>query len=401
MRSAAGTLLLALWTGGVAVAQPRPGAFEKTVQPVLANTCSPCHNEKLSSGGLNLGPFSREGSLAEHREGWEKIIQKLSRGEMPPPGVPKPERQIEALMKFVQGEFERADRKVKPDPGRVTARRLNRSEYSNTVRDLLGVEFRADKDFPSDDSGHGFDNIGDVLTISPVLMEKYIEAADRIAARALGTESLPAKPLQAELSRRNGNIRRPDPSTVEASHRIEWDGEYQIRIGLPGERAADAKPVTLGFWMDGKLLHSMLVETKPSGLVYFNPFSEAVFRLSLPEGEHSFRAAFLNDDFVKGLSPKDAFNDKRNKFPASLTFIGPFPAKEEKPSRRKILACDPGSGPACVDKIISALARGAYRRPATKAEVGSLVKFLEMARAEGQTVEQGIQLAIQIGRAHV
>jgi Protein of unknown function (DUF1587). len=157
---------------------------------------------------------------------------------------------------------------VKPDPGRVTARRLNRNEYSNTVRDLLAVDFRAEKDFPSDDSGYGFDNIGDVLTISPVLMEKYIEAAERIAARAVGADPLPKKPISSQYHAKDKTIRRLDVSTIEATHRVDFDGEYAITIGLPGERGSDAKPVTMNFWMDGKLLHSMPVETKPSKLEY-------------------------------------------------------------------------------------------------------------------------------------
>jgi len=184
-----------------ATATKSSGGFEKTVQPVLAKTCAPCHNERITSGGLNLAPYSAPGSIAQHRDDWQKILQKIRTGEMPPKGVPRPSSvQIEALVKFVQGEFERADRNVKPDPGRVTARRLNRNEYSNTIRDLLAVEFRAEKDFPTDDSGNGFDNIGDVLTISPVLMEKYLSAAERIAARAIGADPLP-KPVSAELLR--------------------------------------------------------------------------------------------------------------------------------------------------------------------------------------------------------
>ena len=90
-------------------------------------------------------------------------------------------------------------------------------------------------------------------------------------------------------------------STAEATHRVDWDGEYVIRIGLPGERAAEAKPVALAIWMDGKKLDEKMVETKPSKLVYFNPFSEEEFRLYLPEGDHSFPVGFVNDDFVKGL----------------------------------------------------------------------------------------------------
>lgn len=375
-------------------AGPDAAAFDKTVQPVLTKSCAMCHNDRTASGGLNLGPFLTAASITEQREGWERIVQKIRTGEMPPKGLPRPpQAQVDNLIKFVQSEFERADRDVKPDPGRVTARRLNRREYSNTIRDLLAVEFRAEKDFPTDDSGYGFDNIGDVLTISPVLMEKYVAAAERIAARALGADPLP-KPIHAEYHAKDKTIRRPDLSTIEATHRIEWDGEYIVRIGLPGERAADAKPVTMGFWMDGKLLQARSVETKPSKLVYFNPYSEEELRLYLPEGDHVFRAGFISDDFVKGMSPKEAYDNKKNKSLNMISFVGPFAAKGEKASRKKVLICDPKSGPACVERIISTLAHRAYRRPVAKAEVASLIKFVNIAKREGQTVEQGIQLAI-------
>ena len=368
--------------------------FEKSVLPVITSTCAPCHNDRMASGGLNLGLFGTKTSMIDQREGWELIIQKVRSGEMPPQGVPRPAEKLDAMMKFLHEEFARADKKVKPDPGRVTAKRLNRNEYTNTIRDLLAVDFRAEKDFPTDDSGYGFDNIGDVLTISPILMEKYLVAAERIAARAVGADPLP-KPLLAEYSRKNANIRRLDRSNVEATHRVDFDGEYTIRIGLPGERATDAKPVKMGFWMDGKLLHMMDVETRPSKMVAFNPYSEEEFKLNLPEGDHVFRAGFIDDDFVKTLDEKDAFSDKKNKFPNMIWFLGPYSSKVEKASRKKILICDSKTGDACVEKIVSELAHRAYRRPVTKADTAGLMKFVRMAKAEGQSVEQGIQLAIQ------
>src|SRR2546423_5967928 len=105
--------------------------FQQTVHPILTKTCTPCHNDRVASGGLNLGIFTSPASLNEHRDGWERILQKIRTGEMPPKGVPRPPaEQMEALIKFVQGEFEKADTQIKPDPGRVTARRLNRNEYS-------------------------------------------------------------------------------------------------------------------------------------------------------------------------------------------------------------------------------------------------------------------------------
>jgi hypothetical protein len=390
---------VALLPSGAFAATPPVDAagFEKNVKPILKNTCSGCHNATLTSGGVNLLPYMEASTVAEDRPSWDKILQKIESGEMPPKGVPRPpQAQISALTTYLHGEFDKFDAAVKPDPGRVTARRLNRNEYRNTIRDLLAVDYRADKDFPTDDSGYGFDNIADILTISPVLMDKYMTAAETIASRALGADPLPKKALEVPYDKAHPGLRRLDFSTVEVSHRVDFDGEYVIRFVFPGERSADAKAVKMNFWMDGQLLNSMDVETKPSKLVYFNPQSDGEMRLYLPEGDHVFRAAFVNDDFIKTITdPKDAYSDKKNKYIGGITFVGPYPAKVEKASRKKILICDPATGNACVEKIVTNLANHAYRRPATKAEVASLMKFVAMAKSSGQSTEQGIQLALE------
>src|SRR5262245_32914731 len=388
--------LAAPWPARQARQEQRDAGFEKSLRPFLAEHCYGCHNADMRTGGLNLEGYSTVASVIQDRQKWEEVAKKIRTGEMPPKGMPRPkEAEAQAAVQWIENLFAQVDRQAGPEPGRVTARRLNRSEYANTVRDLLAVDFRATQEFPVDDSGDGFDNIADVLTISPVLMEKYMAAAERIAARAIGADPLPKRPVEAEYSRRTSNIRRLDVSTVEVTHRIEWDGEYTIRFGLPGERGADAKPVTMGFWMDGKLLHTIQVETKPSKLVYFDPYSEEEMRLFLPEGDHTFRVAFINDEFAKSLSMREAYDNKKNKFIGSMLFIGPFPSKTEKASRKKILICDPNTGAACVDKIVATLARRAYRRPVTRIEVASLVKLVNASKAEGLNVEQGIQVAIQ------
>ena len=379
----------------LAAGKPSQEAFEQSVTPIFAK-CTLCHNDQLASGSLNLKTFNSVDSLTGHREGWEKILQKVRTGEMPPRGLPRPDdSQISAIVAFIQGEFDRADRSATADPGRVTARRLNRSEYSRTIRDLLGIEFRAEDDFPTDDSGHGFDNIGDILTISPVLMEKYMSAAEMIAARAIGADPLPEKPIEAEYHSKDKMIRRIDVSTIEARHRVEWDGEYIVRIGLPGERPNDAAPVTMGLWMDGKLLGTQQVETKPSGLVYFNPFSIEEMRLYLPAGDHGFRAGFIDDLFPDTLPEKERYDRKKNKFLESITFVGPFPTDVEPESRKQILFCDPDSGRACVEQIIATLARRTYRRKVAGDDIEALMRFFDQARAEGLNPRQGVQLAVQ------
>ena len=383
------------------VAKPRPAyhppsaaAFDAATKSLFDYTCGECHNSTELAGGLDVALFKSPESITTDPGRWELILAKLKSGEMPPPDVERPEAEIKTLVTFLETEFARADASMRPDPGRVTARRLNRAEYTNTIRDLLAIEFRADRNFPTDDSGEGFDNIGEILTVSPILMEKYLSAAGRIAERAIATGKLP-KPIEVEYSQRFKSLRRLDPSNVEATHRFDFDADYELKIALPGQRAKDAPPVTLGLWVDGKLAHTMPVETKPSGLVYFNPYSEEQIRISIPEGDHTIRLGFIDDPFVKTLAAGDVYKDTVNKWINGVTIIGPFPTTGDKPSRKKILVCDPKTGPACVNRVIATLARKAYRRPVTGAEVAGLTRFVKLATDDGQTVEQGIGLAIQ------
>ncbi len=372
---------------------PAPKDFHSAVKPVLTKSCSPCHNDRNQSGGVNIVPFTHPDSVSSYRDDWERIMKKVRTGEMPPKGFPKPaDAQLQDLLSFVQSEFDKADAALKPDPGRVTARRLNRAEYTNTVRDLLGVDYAADRDFPADDSGHGFDNIGDVLTISPILMEKYLKAAEKISARALGIDPLPKKPIEFEFHTKDRNLRRLGPSVVEASHNVEWDAEYRIVVGLPGERK-EGLPVDMVFYMDGKPLFRRLIETKPSGLVYFNPYSEEEFRVFLPAGNHTLRVMLENDPFVKTLEPKQYFDNKVNKSMNMIKVVGPYATDQVPASRKAILSCDLKS-PGCVDSILARLARRAWRRPVTKPEVQQLARFVKLAKEDGQNVEQGLSVAI-------
>ena len=371
--------------------------FNATVRPVLTGTCAQCHNSKLVSGGLNVEGLTSPESVVRDREVWQKMLRRLRAGDMPPAGAKRPAAELDAMATYIERAFDRADAAIPQDPGRVTARRLNRNEYTNTIRDLLGVQFRAEKYFPADDSGDGFDNIGDVLTVSPLLSERYLAAADRIARWAISTE-IPSKPVEVDYRARDRKTRRVDRSTIEAEHRVEFAGAYTVRIGLPGERpkvnGQDAAPVTLGLWMDDALIASKTIETKPSGLVYFDPYSEEELQVQLSEGDHVFRAGFIDDPFVKSLSAADAYDRKKNKFLDSIVFVGPFAATVEKASRKKILSCDPASGRRCVERIVTDLANRAYRRPATRREIDALLRLVDLG-SRGRSAEHGIQLAIQ------
>jgi cytochrome c551/c552 len=374
---------------------PDPAAFDRDVKPIVSKTCVACHNAGLQSGGVNLMEFTSAATVASNRPAWEKVLQKVRAGEMPPKGVPRPPQpKMDAMVAYLQGEFDKADRNAKPDPGRVTVRRLNRTEYSNSVRDILGVDFRAaEEEFPTDDLGEGFDNVADVLSISPLLLEKYVAAAESIAARATGHVTLP-KPITSLYDANSHNLERIDVDTIQATHRLDFDADYDVQVGMPGERAKDAAPVKLGFWMDGELLQQVEVETKPSSLVYFSPFSETHFRVFLPAGEHLFRVAFMDDKYVATLPENSYFSTKKNKYPGSLTFSGPFPTKHESASRKRLFICNPEEN-GCTAKIVTGLARRFYRRPATDAEIAQVMKIAALARKNGETAEGSVEVALE------
>src|ERR1041384_505102 len=189
-----------------------PDAFSKTVQPFLETNCIVCHNPDLKSGGLNLEAYKTIAAITQDRDRWEKVLHKLRTGEMPPKEMPRPDKaEVEKGCRLIESELARADQLARPDPGRVTARRLNRNEYNNTVRDLLGVDLQPADDFPQDDSGYGFDKIGDVLSLSPVLMEKYLAAAERVARTAVFGVDLLKPTLARPRASRQRTVPRPTP----------------------------------------------------------------------------------------------------------------------------------------------------------------------------------------------
>jgi hypothetical protein len=387
-------LSILLVAGPFLTASAATTSFESAVRPLLSQTCAGCHNDKLASGGLNVAAFLDPASVLGKRDGWEVIVKKLRSGEMPPKGIPKPPaEQVDCLIKYVETEFERADKLTKPDPGRVTAHRLNRSEYSNTVRDLLGVVFRADEEFPPDDSGYGFDNVGDVLTVSPALMQKYLSAGEQIASRAVGGDPLP-KP---STFIRKDRIRRFDIGTIQLRDRVEFDADYIVRANLIGHRGATDKPVTLVITVDGKPLKSVEVPVQISAVNQQGGSTQRSYqeaKIFLTGGEHSFRAEFANDPGLKDIPKEARFNNNKNIYPETIEIIGPFPSNEPHPSQKKVLICDPATGQACVEKIVSSLARRAYRRPVTKQEVGKLTAVYTKANTTGYSPAQSLQFTI-------
>ncbi len=359
-----------------------PG-FDATVRPFLTKNCIACHNASVKSGELNLVEYRHPATL-ERRVVWESIVHKLKTGEMPPKGAPRPKQHdIDTVAAWLDDELDRRERLTPPDPGRVTARRLNRTEYNNTIRDLLGVAFRPADDFPADDAGYGFDNIGDVLSLSPVLMEKYLAAAERIARKALGLEGT----LKPTVERHKAEYRPHSPAFLRARHYFPQTAEYEIRVGAGGQKERRFVPVSLEVLFDGRQAGLFSIELDGE---YRKP---AVLRMTVPEGEHVIAGRLESTSAFDGTDPKDR---QQNMVVDHIEVRGPFAAASSgalPPGYREVFACEhdrAGHNAQCIRASTARLARRAWRRPVTGAEVDRLMRFAEMAQAEGESHEQGM-----------
>ena len=418
------------------------------VQPFLKSHCLACHNGQLKTANLNFDDYPDSKAAIGQTEIWEKVLDKLSAGKMPPPGRPAPgAREIEAVSGWIEGVLKRSGF-PRSDPGRVTARRLNRVEYNNTIRDLLGVHLRPADDFPTDDSGYGFDNIGDVLSLSPMLMEKYLASAKTISRVAVGLDPIPPKPIlltrlmakrsqesgrslghstilpysmrgalygsyvfpadaEYELRFRTVNFRGQDPSDLpeqlrEQRRRRGQAGQGRIRPTPEELKAFDDllrkafPPVKVVLTLDSKVIKEHLVEGH-ADTDYER--GEVVARVPVKAGEHRLRVSFpelasLND-------PRNNLNpDMRRKlFVDYLSIVGPFsPSSEPSESYKRVFICGHVKGghqADCGRKIVSNLARRAYRRPVTGVEIDGLLRLVRLAEGEGESLEEGIRLALQ------
>ncbi len=327
------------------------GSFATTVQPFVAKNCVLCHNTKLKTGGLDLQSLSASDSVASARETWENVQKKIAAGEMPPKGLPRPDAaSVAAVTGWLDAEFRHEDATAKPVAGRVTARRLNRAEYNNTIRDLLGVDLRPADKFPQDDSGYGFDDIGDVLSLSPVLMENYLSAAERVVRVALhGPDAI--KPSLVRLRAGPGKIvkvTKPPavydttgltlPNAVHATYRFPVDGVYRIHVVPGGSRPGGSAGLRFAVWLDGKQVSTLDLDMGDSGPASLPGEQDLTGKplectLHVAAGDHWIAASILN--LYDGLPasyggpnpsmrpvPKfdiDAFFANRKNFPPDLT----------------------------------------------------------------------------------
>jgi len=345
---------------------------------------------------------------------------------MPPPGMPRPDT---AALELVTGWIEKTFPQETPNPGRVTAHRLNRAEYNNTIRDLLGVSIHPADDFPLDDAGYGFDNIGDVLSVSPLLMEKYMAAAKKISRVAVYGEPYLNKPTKLIRYMSKKSQDDPTPGALPYSERgaiygsfdfpVAAEYEFHMRdanyrprnTGSPRQRELSRKrnltdeekrelaeenrkaypPVRMVMTLDGK---QILTEVVEGNIDYQYAHGEVVARVRVPAGEHFFRASY--PEFAGMANPRDNVNldGRRKLFIDYVDIVGPFNPSGAPPSRAKVFICSDQSSE-CAARILENLGRRAYRRPLTVEERKELIDLAATVRRNGDSFDESIRVALE------
>jgi hypothetical protein len=441
-------------------ASPDSGSFDSVVRPFIADNCASCHNATKRKGQLDLESYETRESMVRDPDRWEEVVRKLKAGEMPPEDEPRPDAgELKAVTAWVEREIEVSEIDAARDPGRVTIRRLNRTEYNNTIRDLLGVDSRPADEFPQDDSGYGFDNIGDVLSLSPVLMERYVRAAERVSRQALyGVETMTPTLVrlnagQRQIVERKTPLTEYDvtglslPNALHAIHTVPVEAEYRMKVSFGGVRPAGSDPLSISLWLDGVKLQTKEIDPVAVAASFFTDRQDLSgktldFTARLPAGQHWL--ALTVDHLYEGLPvsyngpnpakrpmpPPEEFRPPANATPerlermrrafearkneivpvgeARVSFVevaGPYnQVKGPSPASRKAVhVCGhlPGaSGKVvhqawCSTKIINSLARRAFRRPVAPAETARFIKLAADARRRGDSFDEGLAVAMQ------
>ncbi len=394
---------------------------------MLQQYCSGCHNDKAKTGGMSVQPLHADNLQADDGT-WEKILHKLSVGQMPPKGRPRPTpEQISDFTLWLRTSLDKQAAEH-PNPGHIGLRRMNRIEYANAVRDLLGLDVDVSKDLPVDDTGYGFDNIADVLTVSPTLMNRYVNVAGKIGRLATGEASrnpvvvdykVPKDMFTAHFGVPAYNERASDDLPLDSrgggsfKFYAPYDATYTIQIHLnPGTssdieiNAANRYDVTLplkaGLRTIGVSFHKSLAldetlvplttamdappppKTKPVPI----PMDVQVDGVQVKELQVPSMAS--GSQFSQAFYLRDVLQ---------ISLVGPTDIKGpgDTPSRRKIFICHPSaslSENACAHKILATLARRAYRRPVTNADIAPLMKMYAEGR-DGTDFDQGIEAAVE------
>lgn len=375
---------------------PPAADWSKTLQPFLTKYCLPCHQSEAAPGGVRFDNIKTEAQAFAARAAFERAGERIKLNEMPPPGslMPTAASRKNALT-ALQRVFAKAP-PLPPDPGRVTMRRLNRAEYDNTIRDLLRIDFRPSADFPNDDVGYGFDNIGDVLTLSPLLFEKYLDAAERAAAQAI---ELPrVRSVRFDPGRMDtdiGNLGRGDSIGLNSAGYAAIDfnapepGSYRVRIEAFAQNAGPDL-AKMSVRMANRELQVFEVEAgerKPG--VYELP-------VNLAKGANKIFAHFTND-YYQPNAPDPKMRGDRNLYIVAFEVTGPLGATRPLPeSHRKLIQALPETKdflPAAKANLRPFL-REAFRRPTSDSEVERFAKFVIQAQREGESFEEGMRVAV-------
>ncbi|MFT5326746.1 MAG: hypothetical protein ACI8P0_004629, partial [Planctomycetaceae bacterium] len=268
-------------TSQAAAAAPAPDVFKEKLHPFVTKYCADCHNADDPEAGIDFATFPTEASMltGHGRKSWEKILAMLEIGAMPPADMEQPPVELrDELTAWLEDKLFNLDCDLIDDPGRVTVRRLNRVEYRNTIRDLLAVDFDPTQNFPSDDVGYGFDNIGDVLSLSPLLMEKYLDAAETITGDAIPVVT--ARDLRTTVDARRLNSKPPvgeqggfltlsSRADVWTDYDAPLDGEYEIDVRAQANQFGK-ELAKMELRVDGKVVRTFDVkgERKPDDYVH-------------------------------------------------------------------------------------------------------------------------------------
>jgi hypothetical protein len=414
--------LLLLLTAPALFAQNAPD-----YRAILDRYCAGCHNEKSKIAGLTFDYIDLN-NIPASADIWEKVIRKVRVGMMPPQGLPRPDAATrDALVSGLQTTLDRAAA-ANPNPGRPLVHRLNRTEYTNAIRDLLALNVDPASLLPPDDSGYGFDNIADVLGVSPVLLERYLSAAGKISALAIGDPG--AGPAGETFRIRQDasqdvHIEGLPIGTVGgllAKTTLPLDGEYVLqptlfRTNLGAMRGLEY-PNQLEITVDGERVHLAAFggdadfKANLENITAAADAIEARFttRLHLKAGPHEIGVAFLERSATQNTLRLQSFIRSSNDtldpagHPHLLTFTvtGPFnpTGPGDTPSRRAIFLCRPdmrlpaASELPCARKILANLSHRAYRGFSTPTDLQRLMEFYESARRSG-TFDAGIEMALE------
>jgi mono/diheme cytochrome c family protein len=369
------------------------GTYATVVAPFVNKYCATCHSGADAPAGISFDKLNAA-NLLKSRDTWDDITRNVSNSHMPPAGSPKPTAEArQALVNWIGGAMSTSC--ALSDPGRVTVRRLNRQEYDNTIRDLVGVDFDPSQDFPSDDVGYGFDNIGDVLSVSPLLTEKYLAAAEKIAQTAIVVPKIERRLLlSSEMKDDAGHSSEQTPSELFTFGALHFDmtfprvGIYHLKV-LAGQDQAGPDAAKMAVLVDGQEISRVDVTGSKSKTEEFQ------FPLKGDGEKHKFALRFLNDYYNQ---KEPAGHQDRNLWIESAELIGPLSGDGAIPeSQRKIMIASPEKDGAEVaaSKILRNFANRAFRRPASEDEVARLMKLYHLSQQAGEPFQAGIQLGVE------